>query len=380
MELPKLRLQKVLNFWPYGVNLPESQKRPSEPYYERIMIDTYLIRPVRASDAVDLLELVKSSSGGLSSLQPRLDFVRDYIASAEKSFSGKLAIDEPHKYLMGMVDIASGRLIGCAAVKTCVGVSEPFINFDLKGDAPDQFLEASSRFRGATEVGSLFLHKDFRAGGLGRYLAKVRYLLMMTEPWRFGDTVIAELRGICGKNGSPLYDFMFQDRLEKTFLEADTEYFDRNPEALGDIVPIGHIPTAGMPVGVRASIAQPHASGRAAMRLLQSEGFIFSGTIDLFDGGPIMSVYRDTIRTGMESRLGTVSAGCEDGDVMLVSAGQVNDFRAVVTAGRLSETGAQISAAALKALDCKTGDTVRYWQKDPKTVRAKASSLVKAHA
>lgn len=347
------------------------------------MTETYLIRPVRESDAEQLLELVKGSSGGLSSLQPRLDFIRDYIASAEKSFSGKLPLDQPHKYLMGMVHLRSGRLIGCAAVKTCVGVSEPFINFDLKGDAPEQYLEASSRFRGATEVGSLFLHRDFRAGGLGRYLAKVRYLLMAAEPWRFGDTVIAELRGICGASGSPLYDYLFKDKLEQSFLEADQEYFDRNPDALGSIVPLGKIPTDKMPVNVRASIAQPHASGRAAMRLLQSEGFIFSGTIDLFDAGPIMSVYRDTIRTAMESRLGPVlieTAPRAEDDVMLVSAGQVNDFRAVVTAGHVRDDHPHISLKALNALDCMPGDTVRYWQKNPKLTRPKAGTLAKAHA
>lgn len=346
------------------------------------MTDTYLIRPVKAADAEDLLALVKTSAGGLSSLQPRFDFIRDYIASAEKSFAGKMPVDAPHKYLMGMFDVSTDKLIGCTAVKTCVGVDAPFINFDLKDDGEDQYLEASSRFLGATEVGSLFLHEDYRADGLGRYLAKVRYHLMASESWRFGDTVIAELRGICGSEGSPLYDYMFKDKLEQTFLEADTEYFDRNPDALGGIVPIGRIPTTRMPLDVRASIAQPHESGRAAMRLLQREGFIFSGTIDLFDAGPIMSVYRDTIRTNLESHIAPISAkGVKPGqDFMLVSAGTVSDFRAVVTRGAGAKSGPVISASALKALDCNEGDPVRYWQQKKRTARKPHLSLVKAHA
>lgn len=346
------------------------------------MTDTYLIRPVRASDAEELLTLVKTSAGGLSSLQPRLDFIKDYIASAEKSFVGNLPPDAPHKYLMAMVDVNQNRLIGCAAVKTCVGVDSPFINFDLKGDGLDQYLKASSRFLGATEVGSLFLHKDYRADGLGRYLAKARYHLMASESWRFGDTVIAELRGICGEEGSPLYDYMFKDKLEQTFLEADAEYFDRNPDALGQIVPIGKIPTSSMPVDVRASIAQPHASGRAAMRLLQGEGFIFSGTIDLFDAGPIMSVYRDTIRTNLESRIAPVTSAApqSDEDFMLISAGTVADFRAVVTRGRSEKSGPIISPQALTALDCKVGAPVRYWQQKRRAVKRPRLSLVKAHA
>ena len=346
------------------------------------MTDTYLIRPVRGSDADELLALVQTSAGGLSSLQPRLDFIKDYIASAEKSFSGKMPLDYPHKYLMGMLEVETGKLVGCAAVKTCVGVESPFINFDLKGDAPDQYLEASSRFNGATEVGSLFLHKDYRTGGLGRYLAKVRYLLMAAEPWRFGDTVIAELRGICGVEGSPLYDYLFKDRLEKTFLEADKEYFDRNPDALGGIVPIGRIPTAGLPIDVRASIAQPHESGRAAMRLLQGEGFIFSGTIDLFDAGPIMSVYRDTIRTIMNSRAAPIKSATTQKlpETVLISAGQVNNFRAIVTPGSDIDGTPVISSKALEVLNCRDGETVRYWHKGLTKPSAQPASLVKAHA
>ncbi len=346
------------------------------------MNSTFLIRPVKQSDADNLLELVQGSSGGLSSLQPRLDYLKDYIARAETSFSGAMPLDYPHKYLMGMFEAETDRLVGCAAVKTCVGVDAPFINFDLKGDAPDQYLEASSRFNGATEVGSLFLHSDYRTGGLGRYLAKVRYLLMASEPWRFGDTVIAELRGICGAEGSPLYDYLFKDRLEKSFLEADKEYFDRNPDALGGIVPIGRIQTAGLPLYVRASIAQPHESGRAAMRLLQREGFIFSGTIDLFDAGPILSAYRDTIRTIMNSRSAPIRAASEDKltETILVSAGKVSDFRAVVTLGADSDAGPAVSANALEMLDCQEGETVRYWHNGLLKSDVQPKSLVKAHA
>lgn len=335
-----------------------------KPIVEVPLSDLFLIRPVEMTDAPALLELVKQSSGGLSSLQPRLDYLKAYIDSAVKSFSGDMPTEYPHKYLLAMTDYTSGQLIGCAAVKTCVGADSPFINFDLKGDGLDQYLEASSRFLGATEVGSLFLHKDFRAGGLGRYLAKVRYLLMAAEPWRFGDIVIAELRGICGADGSPLYDYLFRDRLEKTFLEADKEYFDRNPDALGEIVPIGQIPTARMPRDVRASLAQPHPTGMGAMRLLLNEGFIFSGTIDLFDGGPIMSAYQDTIRTGLQSQIAPVQIGTSEfTKQILVSTGDVANFRAVVTPGRDTGMKAELPKKALEALSIKSGDPVRYWHR-----------------
>ena len=342
--------------------------------------DTYLFRPIESADAPALLKLVRQSSGGLSSLQPRLEFLKDYIHTSEKSFSGEMSLDQPHKYLLGMFDMRSERLIGCAAVKTQIGKDTPFINFDIIGDGPEQYLEASSRFTGATEVGSLFLHPDYRADGLGRYLAKVRYLLMATEPWRFGDSVIAELRGICGAKGSALYDHLFEYKLEKSFLEADTEYYDRNPDALGDIVPIGRIDTYDMPLEVKASLGQPHPSGIGAMRLLQSEGFIFSGTIDLFDAGPIMSAHRDTIRTIMSAKTGSISASPSgaQGALTLITSGKVKNFNAILTPAVASDNRLLVLPDALHALGVKMGGDVRYWQATPRKTDAE-ETLVKAH-
>ena len=325
-------------------------------------------------DAPALLEMILQSSGGLSSLQPRLDFLKEYIAASERSFAGTEPVSKPHKYLLGMFTAASGKLIGCSAVKTQIGIESPFINFDLVGDGENQVLRASSRFKGATEVGSLFLHPDYRDTGLGRYLAKVRYHLISAEPWRFGDMVIAELRGICGKEGSPLYDHLFEYKLDQTFLEADAEYYDRNPLALGDIVPLGDVPVYDFPIEVKMSLAQPHPTGIGAMRLLQSEGFIFSGTIDLFDAGPIMSVHRDTIRTTMQSQtMPSLSAAhLIDAQESLISTGLVGDFRAVVTPAAKLDHGVLMPEAAITALGVEVGAPLRVWQ-DPRQLAKKKS-------
>jgi arginine N-succinyltransferase len=330
--------------------------------------DLYIIRPIETKDAESLLSLVVKSSGGLSSLQPRLNFLKDYIKSSEKSFSQKHNSDQPCKYLLGMYEGVGGKLIGCAAVKTKTGINTPFINFDILGEGDDQHLKASSRFMGSTEVGSLYLDPDYRSLGLGSYLARVRYLLMATEPWRFDDCVIAELRGICGIDGSPLYDHIFKDKLEKNFMEADTEYFDRNPKSLGDIVPIGKLNTCDMPINVRASLGQPNASGQAAMRLLQSEGFIFTGTVDLFDGGPIMSVHRDTIRTIMNSKVlkAKRQEKIKGGVYSIVTSGDFNNFRAVITKTKLNDDKVNISFEAFDSLNLQKNNTVRYWHTNEK--------------
>ena len=344
----------------------------------REFIKNIHIKPVAVDDVDYLLDMVKKSAGGLSSLQPRRAFLKEYIEASQESFSGKKSPELPHKYLLGMYH--DDRLIGCAAVKTQIGRDTPFINFDLTGDGLDQYLVASSRFTGATEVGSLFLHPDYREYGLGKYLAKVRYLLMSVEPWRFGDTIIAELRGICGAEGSPLYDHLFKDKLEKTFLQADNEYFDRNPDALGEIVPIGRVDVSSFPLEVRASLAQPHPSGKAALRMLQSEGFIFSGTIDLFDGGPIVCSFRDTIRTILSRQKAEVApvTSVSGGSPHLICAGKVSDFRAVVCSAKSGDGHLLIPEQDFEKLSLKPGESVYYWASNAKIMNTR-KSLVKSH-
>ena len=110
--------------------------------------DNISIRPIKETDVDGLLAMVKKSSGGLSSLQPRHEFLSEYIQKSVESFSGQKSVDDPHKFLLAMFD--GEKLIGCSAVKTRIGIDSPFINFDLVGDGLDQYLVASSRFTGAT--------------------------------------------------------------------------------------------------------------------------------------------------------------------------------------------------------------------------------------
>jgi arginine N-succinyltransferase len=59
-------------------------------------------------------------------------------------------------------------------------------------------------FDGCSEVGGLFLHPGERAGGLGMLLARSRYLFIKQHRKRFGDRVLAELRGVIDEaGGSP---------------------------------------------------------------------------------------------------------------------------------------------------------------------------------
>jgi arginine N-succinyltransferase len=61
-------------------------------------------------------------------------------------------------------------------------------------------------FDGASEIAGLFLHPDARTGGMGAMLARSRYLFIAQHRERFGDQVVAELRGWMEGDTSPFWD------------------------------------------------------------------------------------------------------------------------------------------------------------------------------
>src|SRR3546814_18365564 len=74
----------------------------------------------------------------------------------------------------------------------------------------------------------------------------------------------------------------------------------------------------------------PHPSGRAAMKMLEREGFKYDHYIDIFDGGQTVSVETDQIRTIRESKEYTLSGVSENwaSEPVMLAAGPLKDFRA----------------------------------------------------
>jgi arginine N-succinyltransferase len=85
-----------------------------------------------------------------------------------------------------------------------------------------------------------------------------------------------------------------------------------------------------LPESARAVMGVPHPSGRAAMKMLEREGFQFDCYIDIFDGGPTMTAPTDQIRTIRESRELRLEAVAEtlDGTSMMLARGRLDDFTA----------------------------------------------------
>lgn len=223
-------------------------------------------------------------------------------------------------------------------------------------------LALTTDLEGACEVGGLFLHPGERAGGLGLLLARSRYLFIRAHRARFADRILAELRGIIDEaGGSPFWDGLAGRFFGMNFQDADQFNATHGHQFIADLMPKHPIYTAMLSEAARAVIGLPHPSGRAAMRMLENEGFHYENYIDIFDGGPTMTARTDRVRTIESARDCPVIAIDDDGgDEALVASGRLQDFRCAFGHVRMVGDGVVLSSDCAKVLGVQPDDRVLF--------------------
>ena len=78
-----------------------------------------------------------------------------------------------------------------------------------------------------------------------------------------------------------------------TFPEADEFNAVHGTRFIADLMPKTPIYVDLLADSAKAVMGQPHPSGRAALRMLEQEGFTFDRYIDIFDGGPTVTAPTD---------------------------------------------------------------------------------------
>ncbi len=344
------------------------------------MTPAYVMRPSRPDDIAALMELADLSGPGFTSLPVDEGILQERLQKSERAFHGRQRNLQYGKYLLMMEHVASGKVAGCSAVKAGTGIDQPFFNYRIVTLAQASHAAGNLRFDmdalvltneyvGYTEVGTLFIKPDHRGGGAGRLAAQSRYLLMAAAPERFSDRVLAELRGVVDDHGrSPFWECLGRHFFRMDFAEADRLSATTDNQFIMDLMPRYPIYVDLLPPEAREVIGRCHADGVGAYKLLQWEGFDFDRTVDIFDGGPLVTVQRRHIRTIQESRVLTVEAGDVSGDQGarpgLLSSNRLPDFR--VTLGRFvrrSETGLVADPALLDVLRIRPGDQARVWMR-----------------
>ena len=332
---------------------------------------SYRVRAARNEDFQAIYEMAKLTGGGFTNLPPDKATLEDKLARAAEGFGRKEESQHDDLYLFMLEDFETKTIRGTCQIFGEVGRDRPFYSYristltqkseELGRIFRNQTLSLCTDLEGSSEVGGLFLHPHERAGGLGMLLARSRYLFVKQHRPRFGGRFLAELRGVMDPAGhSPFWDALAGRFFGMTFPEADEFNAVHGTQFIADLMPKTPIYVNMLPESARAVIGQPHPTGRAALRMLEEEGFYYDRYIDIFDGGPTVIVDTDDIRTVREAALETVSEIGDGGRTKtLVSAGHLTDFRACfATVKRLPKKGLCVNREAAELLEIEIGDQV----------------------
>ncbi len=339
---------------------------------------TFRIRAARATDLQPLYEMAKLTGGGFTNLPPDRKSLTAKLERAASAYANEEDGDpkdlKDELFVLVLENADTGEVRGTSQIFTNVGRQWPFYSYrmatltqhskELNRTFRAEMLGLVTDLEGSSEVGGLFLHPSERAGGLGMLLARSRYLFVAMHRQRFGDKILAELRGVIDeRGGSPFWDGVAGRFFGMSFQEAD--YFNaiNGNQFIADLMPKHPVYIAMLSESARSAIGLPHPSGRAAMRMLEEEGFAYEGYVDIFDGGPTMTARTDRVRSIAQARCAVVAhirapEGNGGATKALVATGRLADYRCAFAEIAEGEDGLVLDPVAAAALGVSVGDSV----------------------
>jgi arginine N-succinyltransferase len=338
---------------------------------------SFIIRPAKTDDLQPLYEMAKRTGGGFTNLPPdrkALSAKLERSAAAFDSAGGEVVDD---LYVFVLQNVATGEVRGTCQIFGLVGQKWPFYSYrigaltqhseELGRTFRADILNLSTDLEGTTEVGGLFLHPGERAGGLGMLIARSRYLFIRNHRERFAERTIAELRGVIDEaGGSPFWDGVAGRFFGMNFQDADEFNAKHGNQFIADLMPKHPVYIAMLPESAKAVIGVPHPSGRAAMRMLENEGFAWENYVDIFDGGPTMTARTDQIRSVREAQdveVVEISAQLGEqlgGDKKLITVGRLHDFKAAYGWTLQRDGGLALDEMSAATLGLSVGDTITH--------------------
>lgn len=332
-----------------------------------------IIRPVAREDLDQLVELAGQTGFGLTSLPKDRELLAKRIADSRRVFS--IPPDQPggELYLFVMEDLDAGRVVGTSCIVSKVGGFQPFYAYRIQASIHEsetlnirksvQTLHLVAEHSGPTEIGGLWLAPDYRKHGNGRLLSLFRFLHMAEHPERFEPVIIAEMRGVVDHDGhSPFWEALGRHFFDMEFPKAD--YLSvKDKRFIADLMPTCPIYVPLLHPEAQKVIGKVHENTQPALRMLQGEGFKFSGMVDIFEAGPIISCRLDEIRIVKESRIATVDeiTDKQTESIPYIITNMGDDFRACMgSVVSTSEGRVRITPRTAEGLRVTIGNRIRF--------------------
>lgn len=332
---------------------------------------SFVIRAATPGDLQPIYEMAKLTGGGFTNLPADRKSLESKIVRSAEAFDRMADTVDDELFVLVLENTQTGEIRGTCQLLTRVGQKWPFYSYRLS-TLSQHSAELAQTFRaeilslvtdleGSCEVGGLFLHPGERAGGLGMLLARSRYLFIAMHRARFTDRILAELRGVIDEAGdSPFWDSIAGRFFGMTFDEADTFNALHGNQFIADLMPKHPVYVAMLSDAARHVLGRPNVSGRAAMRMLENEGFAHESYVDIFDGGPTMTARTDQVHSIRNSRAAMMSGVADGGTLSLVASGRLASFRCAYGHVKDGADGLTLDAKATGLLGISEGDAVHW--------------------
>ncbi len=341
----------------------------------------FVVRPIARDDLPAVLALSERTGTGLTTLPASRERLAGRIDRSIASFAGT-APREDACYVFVLTEAARGaaesRVVGIGAIEAAVGLKEPWYNYrvgtlvhasralGVYTAVPTLFL--SNDHTGHTELCTLFVDQSFRHGRNGPLIAKSRLLFIAEFAERFGEKVIAELRGRLDRNGrSPFWEGLGRHFFAMEYSTADYLTGIGQKSFIAELMPKHPVYVNLLPADAREAIGAVHADTEPARRMLEQEGFRYDGSVDIFDAGPTVEAFRDDIDAVHRSRLLPVTLDEVDpvpdnpvaGVPWLVCNRSFAGFRAILANAPRRADRLPLQPHQAAALDVREGDLAR---------------------
>jgi len=332
-----------------------------------------VVRPIKEADYPALMQIAHDSGVGFTSLPTNEKLLRSRIEHSVTSFSTEAEKPGNEGYLMVMEDTETGDVVGTSGLDSAVGLENAFYHYhlgkvvhssqELKLHNTIDTLTLCNDHTGSAELCTLFLQERARGGNNGRVLSRCRFLLLAEFKQRFGHTVIAEMRGVSDDNGdSPFFQWLQEHFFNMDFPTADYLSGIGNKVFIAELMPRYPIYVNLLSQEAQDVIGLVHEKTKPALRLLQREGFIHRGYVDIFDGGPTVECELDQIKAVKDSKRLTVKVSAVEAGAGYVACNtDFKNFRATEVHIEVDheQEFALITEQHAKALHVKNGDTIR---------------------
>jgi arginine N-succinyltransferase len=318
-----------------------------------------------------LVALAVRAEGGMTTLPKDTEHMAERIAEATASVEPARTIDgrEVYLFVLDESEAAGHDIAGLSAIYAAVGLDRPFYSYKitkLSKYSPDidrrfdyTLLQPSNDYTGCTEVGTLYLPPDRRGQGRGRLLSFARFMFLAVHRERFGEVVMAEMRGWIDEHGrSP-----FWDAVGEKFFGLELDQADRLSgkefRFMQDMLPGTPIHVDLLPSAAIEVIGRPHAGSEPAARMLRRPGMRDHGYIDIFDAGLCLDAFIDDIDVVRRARRRTARIADEipSGQPGLVANTQLSSFT-VIEGSVTHDESQSLSPGQAAALGVRDGDPV----------------------